>query len=72
MPRWEDEAMNEPRKRHRWKSLDCYLERVQTWRCIKCDLLKITEYDSDNLYKMRGDGRTWYRFAPPCPPPDEK
>jgi hypothetical protein len=56
-------------KRHRWKSLDTYLPNKH-WRCIRCDLLKETEYDSDNLYSMR-DGRTWHRFAPPCPPDAE-
>jgi hypothetical protein len=58
-----------PRKRHRWKSLDTYLPN-KNWECTQCGLHKITEYDSDNLYMMR-DGRTWHRFAPPCPPPDQ-
>jgi hypothetical protein len=58
-------------KRHRWKSLDANLQSIQTWRCIKCDLLKTTQYDSDNLYEMRG-GRSWQRFAPPCPPDEDE
>jgi hypothetical protein len=60
--------MNSPRKRHRWKSLDTYLPN-KNWECTQCGLHKVTEYDSDNLYTMR-DGRTLYRFAPPCPPSD--
>jgi hypothetical protein len=58
----------ERKRRHRWKSLDTYLPNKH-WECTQCGLHKVTEYDSDNLYTL-GNDRSWYRFAPPCPPPD--
>jgi hypothetical protein len=69
---------NPQRKRHRWKSLDTYLPN-KNWICTSCGLLKVAEYDSDNLYRMPArktaaktrNERTWYRFAPPCPPDEE-
>jgi hypothetical protein len=30
-------------------------------------MLRVTEYDSDNIYTMPGV-RQWRRYAPPCPP----
>jgi hypothetical protein len=59
------------RKRHRWKALgDHWFSDPKHWRCIQCGLLKITEWEEKPRYSM-GYSREWYRFAPPCPPPDK-
>jgi hypothetical protein len=62
--------MNEPRKRHRWEETTGMplMNGVRFWRCIHCGLHKRTEWEEKPEYTMVGDGRTWHRFAPPCPP----
>jgi hypothetical protein len=56
------------RKRHRWKPTDDHFNPgPKYWRCIKCGLQKVTEYEEKPTYHWH-DGRTWRRFAPPCPP----
>jgi hypothetical protein len=66
----EDKAVNEPRKRHRWKmASDHFYPGPKLWRCIQCGLQKITEFECKPRYNMH-DGREWHRFAPPCPPPE--
>jgi hypothetical protein len=60
--------MNESRKRHRWETTgDHWYPGPKGWRCVQCGLLKVTEWQEKPLYRMP-DGRTWHRFAPPCPP----
>jgi hypothetical protein len=55
-------------KRHRWKSTSGHFySGPKFWHCIKCDLQKVTEYECEPTYHWR-DGRTWRRFALPCPP----
>jgi hypothetical protein len=55
-------------KRHRWKATsDHFYPGPKYWHCIQCGLLKVTEWECKPAYSMR-DGRTWHRFAPPCPP----
>ena len=57
-------------KRHRWEpTTDHFYPGPKYWRCIKCGLGKRTEWEEKPEYTMR-DGRVWYRFAPPCPPPE--
>jgi hypothetical protein len=63
-----NDSVDEPRKRHRWKAThDHFYPGPKYWECIQCGLQKITEWEEKPRYSMR-DGRTWYRFAPPCPP----
>jgi hypothetical protein len=54
--------------RHRWM---CASDPIYTspkfWRCPNCGLRKVTEYECEPHYRGR-DGRTWERYAPPCPP----
>jgi hypothetical protein len=62
--------MNDPMasKRHRWEPTDDHFyPGPKPWRCIKCGLQKITEYEEKPTYRWH-DGRTSKRFAPPCPP----
>jgi hypothetical protein len=55
--------------RHRWEAThNHFYPGPKYWRCIHCDLLKVTEWEEKPEYRAR-DGRTWHRFAPPCPPP---
>jgi hypothetical protein len=55
-------------RRHRWKSMDSHVAPgPKYWRCVKCDLHKRTEWEEKPEYYEPG-GRTWKRFAPPCPP----
>jgi hypothetical protein len=60
--------INEPYKRHRWEAVsDHFYPGPKSWRCIRCDLQKTTEWECKPEYRMP-DGRTWHRFAPLCPP----
>ena len=55
--------------RHRWEpTSDHFYPGQKPWRCIKCGLLKVTEWEEKPEYSQPGSGRTWKRFAPPCPP----
>jgi hypothetical protein len=57
--------------RHRWRNTDVYLNPGRKYfRCVQCNLLKVTEWDEKPYYTW-SDGRTWHRFAPPCPPPPD-
>jgi hypothetical protein len=61
-----------PRKRHRWKAThDHFYSGPKYWQCIQCGLCKMTEWEEKPVYGMPGGGRTWHRFAPPCPPPQD-
>jgi hypothetical protein len=61
--------MSKPRKRHRWEATsDHFYPGPKNWRCIQCGLLKVTEWEEKPHYTSVNDGRTWYRFAPSCPP----
>jgi hypothetical protein len=57
-------------KRHRWKANISYKFREPNWVCVQCGLLRDTSCGSGGTleYYEMGGGRTWYRFAPPCPP----
>jgi hypothetical protein len=60
---------NPPRKRHRWKATnDHFYPGPKYWECIQCGLQKTTEWEEKPRYRRVSDGRTWHRFAPPCPP----
>jgi len=53
--------------KHRWKATsDHFYPGPKDWRCIKCGLGKTTDYECKPEYYW--GGRTWWRFAPPCPP----
>jgi hypothetical protein len=55
-------------RRHRWEpTSDHWYPGPKDWRCIKCGLRKVTEYESKPTCRWT-DGRTWKRFAPLCPP----
>ena len=55
--------------RHRWEATsDHFYPGPKYWRCVHCDLSKLTEWEVPPRYSSN-DGREWYRFAPPCPPP---
>jgi hypothetical protein len=56
-------------KRHRWEAThNHFYPGPKYWKCIHCGLSKRTEWEEKPVYTMRE--RIWYRFAPPCPPPD--
>jgi hypothetical protein len=61
-------ALTSKGTRHRWEATDGHLcSGPKYWRCVKCGLSKITEWEEKPRYHT-GDGREWIRFAPPCPP----
>jgi hypothetical protein len=56
------------KQRHRWKAThDHFFPGPKYFRCIKCRLGKMTEWEEYPKYFEPG-GRTWERYAPPCPP----
>ena len=62
---------NKQTKRHRWEPIGNHFYSPRQWRCIKCGLQRLTEYDADNEYYHHQGNRTWIRFAPTCPPEEE-
>ncbi len=57
-------------KRHRWRATaDHFYSGPKYWVCKDCGLRRVTEYDEDTRYSEGDGGRTWRRYAPPCPPP---
>ena len=55
-------------RRHRWAPPgDHFFPGPKYWRSLKCGLQKMTEFECKPSYRWT-DGRTWKRFAPPCPP----
>jgi hypothetical protein len=57
--------------RHRWEPThDHFFPGPKYWRCVKCGLRKVTEWEEKPEYRMN-DGRRWHRFAPPCPPEEK-
>jgi hypothetical protein len=57
--------------RHSWK-LEFMGRGSTRWHCVKCGIIKLSEYDCKLLYfeARPPRGRTWTQYAPPCPPPE--